>query len=113
MRSSKEWRRRRGRWPAAVREPATAVEAIRVRRAALLLACAVVMVVSLGAVAVTAAVSPWSPAASMMQPHQAATATLLANGKVLVVGSFSQLNAGAELYDPAVDSWSPTGRSEE
>ena len=79
------------------------------RRAALLLACAVVMVVSLGAVAVTAAGSPWSPAASMMQPHQAATATLLANGKLLVVGSFSQLNAGAELYDPAVDSWSPTG----
>ena len=45
----------------------------------------------------------------MVQPHQAATATLLANGKVLVVGSFPQSDAGAELYDPAADSWSPTG----
>jgi N-acetylneuraminic acid mutarotase len=45
----------------------------------------------------------------MVQPHQAATATLLANGKVLIVGSFPKLNTGAELYDPVVDRWSATG----
>jgi Galactose oxidase, central domain len=62
-----------------------------------------------GTAAATAAGNPWSQAASMAQPHQAATATLLPNGKVLVVGSFSQLNTGAELYDPIADRWSPGG----
>ena len=64
--------------------------------------------VSPGAATVTAAGSPWSPAARMVQAHQAATAVLLANGKVLVVGSFPPSDTGAELYDPAADSWSPT-----
>ena len=45
----------------------------------------------------------------MRQPHQAATATLLPNGKVLVVGGFGQLDSAPELYDPASDTWSPTG----
>jgi hypothetical protein len=45
----------------------------------------------------------------MSRPHQAATATLLANGKVLVVGSFPQPDSAPELYDPASDTWSPTG----
>jgi Kelch motif/Galactose oxidase, central domain len=69
-----------------------------------------VLVISLNAtVAVSAASNPWSPAAPMAQPHQAAAATVLANGKVLVVGSFSQPGNGAELYDPSTDSWSATG----
>ncbi|HKV29448.1 MAG TPA: kelch repeat-containing protein [Candidatus Dormibacteraeota bacterium] len=74
------------------------------------LAALAITLVSGGAATVTAAGSAWSPVASMLQPRQAATATLLANGKVLVVGSWSDLNAGAELYDPALDGWSPTGR---
>jgi N-acetylneuraminic acid mutarotase len=45
----------------------------------------------------------------MVQPHQAATATLLPNGKVLVVGSFPASSTAAELYDPASDGWSLTG----
>ena len=38
------------------------------------------------------------------------TATLLANGTVLVTGGISSSNSiltGAELYDPASNSWSP------
>jgi hypothetical protein len=73
------------------------------------LAVLAITAVSPGAATVTAAGSPWSPAARMVQPRQAATATLLANGKVLVVGSGPDLNIGAELYDPALDTWSPTG----
>jgi hypothetical protein len=73
------------------------------------IAILVIAAVSPGAATVTAAGSPWSPAAGMAQPHQAATATLLANGKVLVVGGFAQNDTGAELYDPAADRWSPTG----
>jgi N-acetylneuraminic acid mutarotase len=59
-------------------------------------------------VAVPAAGSPWSQAAWMAQSRLAATATLLPNGKVLVVGG-GQLNPGAELYDPIADRWLPTG----
>ena len=73
------------------------------------LAVLAITAVSPGARTVTAAGSPWSPAARMVQPHQAAIATLLTNGKVLVVGSFPQNDTGAELYDPAADKWSPTG----
>ena len=40
------------------------------------------------------------------------TATLLANGKVLVAGGYNENGsdlASAELYDPATGTWSPTG----
>ncbi|HVS05191.1 MAG TPA: kelch repeat-containing protein [Candidatus Dormibacteraeota bacterium] len=73
------------------------------------LAALAITAVSPGAANVTAAGNPWSPAARMVQAHEAATATLLANRKVLVVGSWPDLNTGAELYDPALDTWSPTG----
>lgn len=52
----------------------------------------------------------WSPTGSMMSPRVSHTATLLANGKVLVVGGKSygsiyySLNS-AELYDPATGTW--------
>src|SRR5256885_17203036 len=73
-----------------------------------------VLVISTGLSGVSSALAAsggaWSPAASMRQPHQAATATLLANGKVLVVGSFGHADAGAELYDPVADIWPPTAR---
>src|SRR3954468_17754170 len=54
-------------------------------------------------------------AASLLTPRRAHTATLLQNGKVLVVGGLvtnqnqSEGLATAELYDPATGSWAFTG----
>jgi large repetitive protein len=53
----------------------------------------------------------WSPTGGLANPRSSHTATLLANGQVLVAGG----NAGGytlastELYDPATGVWSPTG----
>ena len=46
-----------------------------------------------------------------MMPGLNHTATLLLNGKVLVVGGNGSEGAltSAELYDPATGTWSPTG----
>jgi hypothetical protein len=44
----------------------------------------------------------------MSTGRQSHTATLLASGKVLVVGGCCGI-ASAELYDPATGTWSPTG----
>jgi hypothetical protein len=54
----------------------------------------------------------WSPAASLDFARSSHTATLLANGKVLVTGGRGA-NASAELYDPGLDTWSscPTATS--
>ncbi len=54
-----------------------------------------------------AAGDSWSPAGTMATPQNGATATLLANGKVLVVGGTS--SGAAELYDPGTNSWMPAG----
>ena len=57
----------------------------------------------------------WAPAASMAQPRGEHSATLLKNGKVLVVGGFTgnvsvaKDLASAELYDPCADTWTPAG----
>src|SRR5262249_40237334 len=54
----------------------------------------------------------WTTKASMHQPRHLATATLLPDGRVLVVGGFVCLNQQgcttntAEVYDPASNSWS-------
>jgi hypothetical protein len=51
----------------------------------------------------------WSAAASMPTPRENHTATLLANGKVLVAGGFSgdtTTNPGPILYDPIANTWS-------
>jgi MYXO-CTERM domain-containing protein len=55
--------------------------------------------------------SSWSPTGAMMQIRYFHTATLLPNGKVLVVGgsSGSGVLASTELYDPATGTWSATG----
>ncbi|MDQ3012269.1 MAG: hypothetical protein M3X11_16365 [Acidobacteriota bacterium] len=61
------------------------------------------------------ATGSWSPAGTMNAARSAHTATLLANGKVLVAsgaaGTYTSpiLHASAELYDPATGSWTPTG----
>jgi len=49
------------------------------------------------------ATNSWSWAASLNAVAGARTATLLPNGKVLVIGF-----RVAEIYDPATDTWSPT-----
>jgi hypothetical protein len=54
----------------------------------------------------------WTPTASMGQPRQHHTATLLANGRVLVAGGDNYfgglLPTTAEVYDPDTGKWSPT-----
>jgi hypothetical protein len=55
----------------------------------------------------------WSFTGSLNLPRTGHTATLLANGKVLVAGGFTNssgdLSNTAELYDPATGEWSFTG----
>ena len=61
----------------------------------------------------------WSPAAFMTIGRARHTATLLLDGRVLVVGGlsvtlrdggmFPNQSVAAEIYDPAVDRWSRTG----
>ncbi|BFO57995.1 hypothetical protein AVXHC19_47980 [Acidovorax sacchari] len=53
----------------------------------------------------------WSDAGSMASPRMFHTATLLANGKVLVAGgkTLYELYSSAELYDPSTRSWSSAG----
>lgn len=60
----------------------------------------------------------WSRTASMSTPRIYHTATLLPNGKVLVAGGASRIDASgnqatpldtAEIYDPATGGWTPAG----
>ncbi len=51
----------------------------------------------------------FAPSGSMSGPHLSHTATLLNNGKVLVVGGWDGPLATAELYDPTKGTWSGTG----
>ncbi|AUX44200.1 uncharacterized protein SOCE26_056640 [Sorangium cellulosum] len=53
----------------------------------------------------------WASTPSMSSVRSAHTATLLQNGKVLVVGGYngSAVLASAELYDPVANSWSSAG----
>lgn len=57
--------------------------------------------------------STWVPTGDLNTPRGNHTATLLADGKVLVAGGRGPGNThldSAELYDPATGSWSTTGR---
>jgi hypothetical protein len=53
----------------------------------------------------------WSFTGSMAEPRTSHTATLLADGRVLVVGGFNgeKDNVTAELYDPSTGAWARTG----
>lgn len=61
------------------------------------------------------ATNHWSVAAPMLQDRVDPSATLLADGKVLVVGGSTTTGGqqlwltSAEIYDPAVNRWSPAG----
>jgi hypothetical protein len=57
----------------------------------------------------------WSPAASLSVARVGHTATVLPNRKALVTGGCTWSTCGtitavSELYDPASNSWSQTGR---
>src|SRR5690349_21578814 len=49
----------------------------------------------------------WSPAASMAVARDRLLLTALANGKVLASSTWTPIST--EIYDPATDSWTPTG----
>src|SRR2546429_5382310 len=52
----------------------------------------------------------WTATGSMSIGRQAPAATLLTNGKVLVVGGGKPTaTSSAELYDPSTGLWAPTG----
>jgi hypothetical protein len=58
------------------------------------------------------ALNAWTAAAPMLTPSAGHSATLLADGRVLVTGggrpATSSVN-DSEIYDPATDAWSPAG----
>ena len=59
-------------------------------------------------------VGTWTNTGAMTAKRYVHTATLLLNGKVLVAGGFAAGNGGsplssAELFDPAIGTWTPTG----
>jgi N-acetylneuraminic acid mutarotase len=55
----------------------------------------------------------WATVAGMTTPRYDATATVLRDGRVLVVGGFDggyEATSSAEIYDPTSNSWTRTGR---
>lgn len=58
----------------------------------------------------------WLPAGEMASERANATATLLADGRVLVAGGLNSFGPGlvsAEIYNPLTNSWSPAGAMRE
>jgi hypothetical protein len=55
------------------------------------------------------AAGSWTPTASLASARSGHTATLLANGTVLVVGGSGSVLASAEIYDPGTGTWKPAG----
>jgi uncharacterized protein YjdB len=56
------------------------------------------------------AANTWAPVASMSHARLGHTATLLSDGRVLVVGGTNAIDLlAAEIYDPVSNTWSPAG----
>jgi hypothetical protein len=89
------------------------------RRGITLLAAAALVGLLAGAAAVGGLLRPpappipafWTATGSMPNSHVNHTATLLPDGRVLVVGAYNSdgAPASAELYDPSTGSWTATG----
>jgi N-acetylneuraminic acid mutarotase len=67
-----------------------------------LIICTAPSLTSSGLASAQATAPTWSYTGNLISANDAGSATLLPNGKVLVVGG------GAELYDPATGTWSKT-----
>jgi N-acetylneuraminic acid mutarotase len=86
----------------------------------LLIILAVLVALIAGALAVgelrrqTARLSAWTPSRPLLEARGSDTATLLDDGRVLVVGGIGGPNdvplASAELYDPRTATWAAAGR---
>jgi Kelch motif/Galactose oxidase, central domain len=83
------------------------------RRSAWRVTAAFVVALILAAPSSAGAAASWSPTGAMTTPRAYHTATLLMDGRVLVVGGRIDVSAtamrGAELYDPVTGRWSATG----
>src|SRR5215831_4537801 len=69
----------------------------------------ILFALSAGQAFAQSAAPSWTYTGSLNTPRARHTATLLPNGKVLVVGGSDTAPASAELYDPSTGTWSPTG----
>ena len=81
------------------------------RRSLILILVLFAATLMLEPVALAQASGDWIPTGSLNIPRNNHTATLLPNGKVLVVGGANGADplSSAELYDPATGRWSITG----
>ena len=85
----------------------------------LLIVLALLVALIAGAIAVgelwrqQAMLSTWTPARPLLEARQSGTATLLEDGRVLVVGGIGGSSdvplASAELYDPRTGTWAAAG----
>lgn len=71
---------------------------------------AAALVIAMNAFAFAAS-GTWAPTGAMRSPRDGHTATILANGKILVAGGTNNgvALASAELYNPAAGTWASTG----
>jgi hypothetical protein len=70
-----------------------------------------VLILAIGMTSFVEASHGWSPTAWMSTPRMGHTATLLADGRVLVCGGDGGTDASVattEVYDPTLATWSPT-----
>jgi hypothetical protein len=90
----------------------------RVRGLVALLATAALAACDPASPEATGTLGSWTLAAPLLEPRGGHSMTVLPDGRLLVAGGFRDMAVdeqstaldGAELYDPATDTWSPTGR---